>query len=66
MLAGKTITLGVTGGIAAYKVAQLASNLKAAGSEVHVVMTRSAQEFVRPLTFQVLTGNRVYTDLFDR
>jgi phosphopantothenoylcysteine decarboxylase/phosphopantothenate--cysteine ligase len=66
MLAGKTITLGVTGGIAAFKVAQLASNLKAAGAEVHVVMTRSAQEFVRPLTFQVLTGNRVYTDLFDR
>lgn len=66
MLAGKTITLGVTGGIAAYKVAQLASNLKAAGSEVHVVMTRSAQEFVRPLTFQVLTGNRVNTDLFDQ
>lgn len=66
MLAGKTITLGVTGGIAAFKVAQLASNLKAAGAEVHVVMTRSAQEFVRPLTFQVLTGNQVYTDLFDR
>ncbi|HBC92957.1 MAG TPA: bifunctional phosphopantothenoylcysteine decarboxylase/phosphopantothenate--cysteine ligase CoaBC [Pelotomaculum sp.] len=66
MLAGKTITLGVTGGIAAFKVAQLASNLKAAGAEVHVVMTRSAQEFVRPLTFQVLTDNRVYTDLFDR
>jgi len=66
MLAGKTITLGVTGGIAAYKVAQLASNLKSAGAAVHVVMTRSAQEFVRPLTFQVLTANRVYTDLFDR
>lgn len=66
MLAGKTITLGVTGGIAAFKAAQLASNLKSAGAEVHVVMTRSAQEFVRPLTFQVLTGNRVYTDLFDR
>ncbi len=66
MLAGKTITLGVTGGIAAFKVAQLASNLKATGAEVHVVMTRSAQEFVRPLTFQVLTDNRVYTDLFDR
>ena len=66
MLAGKTITLGVTGGIAAYKVAQLASNLKSAGAYVHVVMTRAAQEFIRPLTFQVLTGNRVYTDLFDR
>lgn len=66
MLAGKTITLGVAGGIAAFKVAQLASNLKAAGLQVHVVMTRSAQELVRPLTFQVLTGNRVYTDLFDR
>lgn len=66
MLAGKTITLGVTGGIAAFKAAQLASNLKSAGAQVHVVMTRSAQELVRPLTFQVLTGNRVYTDLFDR
>lgn len=66
MLAGKVITLGVTGGIAVFKVAQLASNLKAAGAQVHVVMTRSAQEFVRPLTFQVLTNNQVYTDLFDR
>lgn len=65
MLSGKTITVGVTGGIAAYKAAQLVSDLKAGGADVHVIMTRSAQEFVRPLTFQVLSGNQVHTDLFE-
>jgi phosphopantothenoylcysteine decarboxylase/phosphopantothenate--cysteine ligase len=65
MLAGRNITLGVTGGIAVYKAAQLASNLRADGAEVHVIMTRSAREFVSPLTFQVLTNNRVYGDLFE-
>ena len=65
MLAGKRITVGITGGIAVFKTAQLISNLKAAGAELHVVMTGSAQEFVKPLTFQVLTGNPVRTDLFE-
>ncbi len=65
MLAGKKITVGITGGIAVFKTAQLVSNLKAAGAELHVVMTRSAQEFVKPLTFQVLSGNPVRTDLFE-
>lgn len=65
MLAGKKITVGITGGIAVFKTAQLVSNLKAAGAELRVVMTRSAQEFVKPLTFQVLSGNPVRTDLFE-
>ncbi|HOV78499.1 MAG TPA: bifunctional phosphopantothenoylcysteine decarboxylase/phosphopantothenate--cysteine ligase CoaBC [Bacillota bacterium] len=65
MLSGKTVAVGVTGGIAVYKAAQLVSDLKAGGAEVHVIMTRSAKEFVRPLTFQVLSGNRVHTDLFE-
>ncbi|MFZ5644479.1 MAG: bifunctional phosphopantothenoylcysteine decarboxylase/phosphopantothenate--cysteine ligase CoaBC [Bacillota bacterium] len=64
MLEGKFITLGVTGGIAAYKAADLASKLKGRGAVVHVIMTRSAGEFVRPLTFEALTGNPVSSDLF--
>ena len=64
-LAGKYITVGVTGGIAVFKAAQLVSNLKARGADLHVIMTRSAQEFVRPLTFQVLSGRPVYTGLFE-
>jgi len=66
MLAGKNITIGVAGGIAVFKVAQLVSNLAAGDAEVRVIMTRAAQEFVRPLTFQTLSGHQVYTDLFDR
>jgi len=66
MLAGKNITIGVSGGIAVFKVAQLVSNLAAGGAEVRVMMTRSAQEFVKPLTFQTLSGHHVYTDLFER
>jgi phosphopantothenoylcysteine decarboxylase/phosphopantothenate--cysteine ligase len=65
MLAGKNITVGVTGGIAVFKAAQLVSSLKADGAGLQVVMTRSAQEFVKPLTFQVLSGNPVRTDLFE-
>ncbi len=65
MLAGKNITVGVTGGIAVFKTAQLVSSLKAGGAGLQVIMTRSAQEFVRPLTFQVLSGNPVRTDLFE-
>lgn len=64
MLQGKCIILGVTGGIAAYKAAELLRLLIKAGAEVHVVMTRSAQEFVAPLTFQTLSGNPVHTELF--
>lgn len=65
MLAGKSITIGVTGGIAVFKAAQLVSNLKNGGAQTHVIMTRSAQEFVRPLTFEVLSGHQVHTDLFE-
>ena len=65
MLAGKNITVGVTGGIAAFKAAQLVSSLNSGGAKLNVIMTRSAQEFVKPLTFQVLSGNPVRTDLFE-
>jgi phosphopantothenoylcysteine decarboxylase/phosphopantothenate--cysteine ligase len=64
-LAHKKILLGVTGGIAAYKAAELLRLLIKAGAEVRVVMTPSAQEFVQPLTYQALSGHRVYSDLFD-
>jgi phosphopantothenoylcysteine decarboxylase/phosphopantothenate--cysteine ligase len=62
----KIIVLGVTGGIAAYKSAQLASNLLKKGYEVHVIMTKNATEFITPLTFEVLTNNKVAVDTFDR
>jgi phosphopantothenoylcysteine decarboxylase/phosphopantothenate--cysteine ligase len=65
MLNDKTIVLGVCGGIAAYKVVELLRLYKKAGADVHVVMTRSAQKFVGPLTFQTLSGNPVHTELFD-
>lgn len=65
MLRGKCVILGVTGGIAAYKAAELLRLLIKAGVDVHVVMTRSAQEFVAPLTFQTLSGNPVHTALFN-
>jgi phosphopantothenoylcysteine decarboxylase/phosphopantothenate--cysteine ligase len=65
-LTNKRIVLGVTGGIAAYKAAELVRRLGAAGAAVRVVMTRSAQEFAGPLTFQALSGNPVHTDLLDR
>ena len=64
-LINKKILLGVTGGIAAYKAAELLRLLIKAGAEVRVVMTPSAQEFVQPLTYQALSGHRVYIDLFD-
>ncbi len=59
------VTVGVTGGIAAYKAAELVRALQRAGAEVHVVMTASAQRFVQPLTFAALTGRRVITSLWD-
>lgn len=61
----KTIVLGVTGGIAAYKAAELTRRLIEADYEVHVMMTKAAREFVTPLTFQVLSGHPVHTDLFN-
>ncbi len=61
----KKIILGVTGGIAAYKSAELLRLLTKAGAEVRVVMTPAAREFIQPLTFQALSGHRVYTDIFD-
>jgi len=64
-LADKRILLGVTGGIAAYKSADLVRRLQDRGASVRVVMTAGAQEFVRPLTFQALSGNPVHTDLLD-
>lgn len=64
-LQGKTIVLGVTGGIAVYKAAELLRLMAKAGAAVHVVMTRAATEFVTPLTFQTLSGNPVHTELFN-
>ena len=64
-LINKKILLGVTGGIAAYKSAELVRLLIKAGAEVRVVMTPAAREFVQPLTYQALSGHRVYVDLFD-
>ena len=66
MLTGKTIILGVTGGIAAYKAANLASLLKKQHADVHVIMTKNALEFITPLTFETLTVNKCLTDTFDR
>lgn len=62
---GKRVVLGVTGSIACFKAAALASELTQRGAEVTVVMTQAAQKFVTPLTFSSLTGHRVYSELFD-
>ena len=64
-LSGKTIILGVSGGIAVYKAVELLRLLSKAGAEVHVVMTKAATEFVTPLTFQTLSHNPVHTELFN-
>ena len=64
-LANKNILLGVTGGIAAYKSAEIVRHLKKSGASVRVVMTRSAEEFITPLTLQALSGNRVSSELLD-
>lgn len=66
MLRGKTVILGVTGGIAAYKAASLASLLVKQGCEVHVIMTEHALNFISPVTFETLTGRKCLTDTFDR
>lgn len=65
MLENKKIILGVCGGIAAYKAIELLRLLTKAGADVHVIMTRAAQEFVAPLTFQTLSSNPVHTELFN-
>ena len=64
-LRGKQILLGITGGIAAYKSAELTRGLKKAGAQVRVVMTAAAREFITPLTLQALSGHPVHTDLLD-
>ena len=64
MLKGKKILLGITGGIAAYKAAELTRLLVKQGAEVKVVMTENAAEFITPLTMQTLSGNPVYKDMF--
>ena len=64
-LAGKKIVLGLTGGIACYKVAELTRTLGKAGADVHVVMTQAATQFITPVTMQALSGNPVYTDQWD-
>ena len=66
MLKGKTIVVGVTGGIAAYKSVILVSELKKQGANVHVVMTKNATEFVTPLTFETRSGNRCISEMFER
>ena len=64
-LANKHILLCVTGGIAAYKAAEIIRLFKTAGSNVRVLMTKAAQEFITPLTMQALSGNQVHADLLD-
>lgn len=66
MLNGKTVLLGVSGGIAAYKSAALASMLKKLHADVHVLMTENATQFITPVTFESLTGNKCVVDTFDR
>lgn len=65
-LEGKTVLLGVTGSIAAYKIASLASALKKRHADVHVLMTANATNFINPITFETLTGNKCLVDTFDR
>lgn len=66
MLKNKTVVLGVSGGIAAYKIASLSSRLVKAGADVHVIMTEHACNFITPITFETLTGNKCLVDTFDR
>ena len=66
MLKGKTVLLCVTGSIAAYKIAYLASALKKLRADVHVIMTENATNFINPITFETLTGNKCLVDTFDR
>jgi len=65
-LNGKTVVLGVSGSIAAYKIAGLASALKKLGADIHVIMTKNACNFINPISFETITGNRCLVDTFDR
>lgn len=66
MLKNKTVVIGVTGSIAAYKMANVASMLVKLGADVNVIMTHNAENFINPITFETLTGNKCLTDTFDR
>lgn len=66
MLKGKTVILAVTGSIAAYKIASLASMLVKQNCNVHVIMTKNATNFIKPITFETLTNNKCLIDTFDR
>ena len=66
MLRSKCVVIGVSGGIAAYKTANLVSDLVKHGVEVHVIMTKNATNFITPTTFEVLSGNKCIVDTFDR
>lgn len=66
MLFGKTVLIGISGGIASYKIASLVSMLKKQRCNIHVIMTENATKFISPLTFEALSGNRCITDTFDR
>ena len=66
MLKGKTVVLAVTGSIAAYKIATLASQLSKLHANVQVLMTKNATNFINPITFETLTGNKCLVDTFDR
>ena len=65
-LKGKCVLLGVTGGIAAYKMANVASALRKLGADVEVIMTKNATQFITPITFETLTGHKCMVDTFDR
>ena len=66
MLKNKTVVLGVTGSIAAYKMANVASMLVKLHADVNVIMTENATNFINPITFETLTGNKCLVDTFDR
>ena len=66
MLRGKTVILGVTGSIAAYKIATLESMLVKKQASVHVIMTKNATNFINPITFETLTGHKCLVDTFDQ
>ena len=65
-LKGKCVLLGVSGGIAAYKMANVASALRKLGADVEVIMTKNATQFITPVTFETLTGHKCMVDTFDR
>ena len=65
MLSNKTIVLGITGSIAAYKAAAIASQLTQAGAKVNVIMTKEAIQFISPVTFRAITSRLVVTEMFD-